>query len=217
MNDKKKTNIIIAAIMLVTLAGLIAVYPKMPQTIPIHWNIHGEVDGTGHKSTIFALWAITAVCDIAMLFAEKFDPKGENYAKFSKVFNIFRIVFTLFMCAVVIINVVLTFDPKFINMNSFMLPCMGLMFAALGNYMPKIKHNYTFGIKCPWTLASENVWNKTHRMAGPLWVAGGIAIMLCAFLPGEAGFAVMMAVMFLLVIAPMVYSYFELKKEREEK
>lgn len=217
MNDKKKTNIIVAAILLISLAVVVAVYPKMPSVIPIHWNIQGEVDGTGSKNMIFLLWGITAFASWLMVFAEKMDPKGENYAKFSKVFNIFRIIFTLFMCAVIMVNIILTFNPEAIDINSFMLPCMGIMFVTLGNYMPKVKYNYTFGIKVPWTLASENVWNKTHRMAGPVWVAGGLVVMLCGFLPGEVGYIVMTAVLLVIAFVPIVYSYFEHKKEKEGK
>ena len=101
-------------------------------------------------------------------------------------------------------------------MAHIMYITMGLMFILLGNYMPKVKHNYTFGIKTPWTFASEIVWNKTHRMAGPMWVAGGVIMMCGIFMPAKVAFVTMFALIILLVIIPMVYSYLEYKKEEND-
>ena len=86
-----------------------------------------------------------------------------------------------------------------------MLPVfMGLLFAVIGNYMPKCKQNYTIGIKIPWTLNNEENWNKTHRFAGWLWTAGGIIMMLTGFF---GGFWIFFVVMLLMVLAPVLYSY----------
>jgi uncharacterized membrane protein len=115
-----------------------------------------------------------------------------------------------------LVSIAFAFDPQFADMNTIMYVMMGGMFVLLGNYMPKVKHNYTFGIKTPWTLASENVWNKTHRMAGPMWVAGGLAMMAMMFIKSSvAATVIMFGIVIVLVIVPMVYSYFEFKKEKE--
>ncbi len=215
MNSRKRTNIIVMILMIISLVGLLLVYPSLPDIIPTHWGTDGQVDGTGPKSTLFLLWAIIVGANFLMLFAEKIDPKGENYAKFSKVFEIFRIVFTFFMMIILAINVYFTFNPGAIDMNTVMFPLMGLMFMILGNYMPKVKYNYTFGIKVPWTLASENVWNKTHRMAGPVWVAGGLLIAVCGFLPDDISAIVMTVILVVIAVVPMVYSYVEFNKEKK--
>ncbi|MBQ8604433.1 MAG: SdpI family protein [Oscillospiraceae bacterium] len=217
MNKRKKTNIIIFILLLAALAVLLVAYPSMPEIIPTHWGTDGQVDGTGHKSTLFMLWGIIAGCNLLMPFAEKIDPKGENYEKFSKVFEIFRIFFTLFMLVVLGVNIYAVYRPAAIDMNAIMFPLMGLLFIVLGNYMPKIKHNYTFGIKCPWTLASENVWNKTHRMAGPVWVVGGLITAGCGFIEGIAAAIAMTVVIAVIVIIPMVYSYVEFNKEKNSE
>lgn len=217
MNNRKKTNMIIAVITVAVLAAVMIAYPKMPDIIPVHWGKEGTVDGWGSKKTIFAMWAIIAGINILMLFAEKYDPKGENYKKFGKVFNVFRLCLTLFFAVLVIVMIITAFNPDAVDMNNLMFPMLGVLLIGMGNYMPKIKFNYTFGIKVPWTLASETVWNKTHRMAGPVWVIGGIVTMLSFLLPSTVTYVVMAAVIGVIIIVPTVYSYIEFNKEKNNE
>ena len=90
---------------------------------------------------------------------------------------------------------------------------MGALFVIIGNYMPKCKQSYTIGIKIPWTLNDEENWNKTHRMAGFLWVIGGVVIMATAFL---GTFQLLFVVLIPMVIIPFVYSYLLYKKNKTE-
>ncbi len=214
--SKKKANIIIAVILAVTAAITLFYYPSVPDIIPIHWGPDGQVDGTGPKYMLFVFWAIAAGVNLLMLFAEKIDPKGENYKKFPKAFNVFRIFITGLQCGLVLLTIAFSFNPQVLDMNSIIYPVMGLMTILLGNYMPKVKHNYTFGIKTMWTIASENVWNKTHRMAGPLWVACGLVIAAMTFVKNTTAAAVAMSVVLVVIVAvPTVYSYFEFRKENK--
>lgn len=214
MNGKKTTNIIIAVIILITLAVTVYFYPSVPDIIPTHWGPDGRIDGTGPKYMLFVFTGIASGVNLLMLLAEKIEPKQGSYDKFRKVFDILRIFITALLCGLVLLTIAFSFNPQFVNMNSIMYPVIGFMFVLLGNYMPKVKHNYTFGIKTPWTFASENVWNKTHRMAGPLWVVGGLAMGAMVFVKNTTVAAVIMfAVILALVIIPMVYSYLEYQKE----
>lgn len=216
MNNNKTTNKIIGGILLVSLAVTLFYYPRVPDIIPTHWGISGRIDATGPKYMLFVFWGLALFVNVIMLFAEKIEPKKGSYAKFPKVFNILRVFITALLCGLELLTIAFAFNPDFADMNSIMYITMGFMFVLLGNYMPKVKHNYTFGIKVPWTLASENVWNKTHRMAGPLWIMGGIVMMGGVFMPPEIAFVIMFAIILLLVIAPMVYSYIEFRKEKGE-
>jgi len=216
MNNNKTTNKIIGGILLVSLAVTLFYYPRVPDIIPTHWGISGRIDATGPKYMLFVFWGLALFVNVIMLFAEKIEPKKGSYAKFPKVFNILRVFITALLCGLELLTIAFAFNPDFADMNSIMYITMGFMFVLMGNYMPKVKHNYTFGIKVPWTLASENVWNKTHRMAGPLWIMGGIVMMGDVFMPPEIAFVIMFAVILLLVIAPMVYSYIEFRKEKGE-
>lgn len=221
MNSNKKTNIIILILMCLSLAGLLVVYPRLPQVIPTHWNFKGEADGYGSRNTMFRLWGLMLAINLLFLIVARIDPRSDNYRRFTRVYNIFRIIFTVFMIGMLVIITVLALDPDAFNINMRIMPMLGLMFALIGNYLPKCKHNYSFGIKTPWTLASENVWNKTHRMAAPIWIVCGVLFMIMGFLParliGETGMLIITFVLLgPMVIVPMVYSYIEFKKEKAE-
>ena len=85
---------------------------------------------------------------------------------------------------------------------------IGLLFIYLGKTMSRIRFNYTMGIRTPWTLASEDVWQRTHRFAGPLWLIGGIVMLIIAFLPGSLAFILMFIIVAIIAIVPILYSYF---------
>ncbi len=216
MNSKKKTNIIIAAILLFTLVVTLIYYPKVPDIIPVHWGPDGQIDGWGQKFMLFVFWGIAVGANFLMLLAEKIDPRSDSYKKFAKVFNIFRVFITALLCGLTLLTIAFTFNPQFVDMNSIMYPAMGIMVVLIGNYMPKVKHNYSFGIKTPWTLASESVWNKTHRMCGLLWIVEGLVIFGMAFVKNTTiASIIMFATIIIAVIIPTVYSYLEFQKEKE--
>lgn len=96
-----------------------------------------------------------------------------------------------------------------------MLILVGVVFIVVGNYMPKCKQNYTMGIKLPWTLNDEENWNKTHRMAGKLWVITGFLVMLCILAPTSVMVAIFIITLFVAVMIPTVYSYLLYRNKRE--
>jgi uncharacterized membrane protein len=98
-----------------------------------------------------------------------------------------------------------------LNMSKYGCVILGVMFMIIGNYLPKCKQNYTMGIKIPWTLDNEDNWNKTHRLAGFLWVIGGVAMVVNAFIGSEWSILVISVVM---VFVPMIYSYLYFKKNK---
>jgi len=93
-----------------------------------------------------------------------------------------------------------------------LVAAMGLMFIAIGNYMPQVKHNYFLGIRTPWTLASPEVWRKTHRLSGMLWAAAGLLFIAGAFLPTAGAIPVFISALVLATIPPIFYSYFTSKR-----
>ena len=92
---------------------------------------------------------------------------------------------------------------------TYLITCFafGLLFLAVGNYMPKIRQNRTMGVRVKWTLASEANWNATHRFAGKVWVAAGLLCMISALLPLEMMLVVFIASIVLAAVVPCVYSY----------
>ena len=183
------------------LAGLI-LWNQLPEQMPTHWNAAGEVDGWSSKPfAVFGLPLILLAAQCLCTLGVGADPKKNNHPE-----KILHLVLWIIPILSVVLHAVTyaTALGKEVRMELIMPVLIGLLFAIIGNYMPKCKQNYTIGIKIPWTLNSEENWNRTHRFAGRLWVICGIAIMLTGFF---GGFWVFLPIVLLMVIVPFIYSY----------
>ena len=210
MKKLSKANLLIWICHIAALIVLLAIYPKLPRIVPIHWGIDGNIDGYGGKGRLFVLYAVSVGCTFLFDFVRKIDPKSKNYDKFNRPYEIFKLVFAIFMDGLVLVTARSRFN-KNLKVSQITVVAVGLMFAIIGNYMPKFKYNYTMGIRTPWTLASETVWEKTHRKSGALWVCGGIGI------APRYSFALIIIVAIVISAIPMAYSYFEFKREQKNK
>ena len=194
-------------ILIPVLIGLL-LWNQLPDQIPIHWNVQGEVDSYGSK--LFAvltmpvfLLAIHWICTLITCA----DPKHKQVE--GKPLTL-----VLWICPMISLLVLtlayITAMGYPISVEIIMPLVMGLLFVVVGNYMPKCKQNYTIGIKVPWTLNDEENWYKTHRFAGILWVAGGVLIMATSFL---GSIWLFLAITLIMAFAPMVYSYLLYRKK----
>lgn len=178
MKKLSKANLLIWICHIGALIILLAIYPKLPRIVPMHWGIDGNIDGYGGKGSLFVLYAVSVGCTFLFDFVRKIDPKSKNYDKFNRPYEIFKLVFVIFMDGLVLVTARSRFN-KNLKVSQIITVAVGLMFAIIGNYMPKFKYNYTMGIRTPWTLASETVWEKTHRKSGALWVWRRASVLLC--------------------------------------
>jgi uncharacterized membrane protein len=209
---KKSTpNLLLALVILaVPFAYAAYIYPTLPLTIPTHFNIKGEADGFGERSTIFLGPGILSVVGLFTFFLlsniKNFDPKKfktEDEGMFKKL--------AMFLVAFLsLLGLIISFAstaPK-LNITNLLLPLLGISFAIMGWYMPKIHQNYFAGFKLPWTLENADNWNATHKVAGKVWIYGGMVQAICTLiLPSVAAFIVFIASTFIMVILPTVYSY----------
>ncbi|MBK5242016.1 MAG: SdpI family protein [Clostridium sp.] len=212
--DTIKKDWIIIAILTLTFIVCLYFYPSLPEKIPSHWNSKGQIDGySGRFFGAFGIPLMNLAFYFMFIFLPYIDPKKENYAKFSGAYKIIRYSFhILFVCIQVIILLVALGYP--VNVTMFIGVGISLLFILMGNVMGKFKHNYFVGIKTPWTLANEEVWTRTHRMAAPLWVVGGIISAVFAII-GDGNslfFIVLMIVVAVISIVPMVYSFVIFKR-----
>lgn len=179
-------------------------YSRVPDRIAVHWNASGVADGYGSKAFgLFALPAIMLAVAVLVSVMLKIDPRSQNINRspqMKRAAQWFIVILANAMDVLIILN---TLKVRF-NMSMAVMALVGIGIAVMGNYLPKCKFNYTMGIRVPWTLASEENWRKTHRMAGPVWVAGGILIMLSGLLNLMW---LMYPALILLVAVPIVYSY----------
>ena len=197
-----KLLIITSVIILLPILAGVALWDQLPDPMPSHWNAAGEIDGWSSKPcAVFVLPFILVAAQWLCLLGTTADPKKKNHS--DKVLH-------LVLWIIPVLSVVMhTFTYLIalgygVRMEVVMPVFMGLIFAIIGNYMPKCKQNYTIGIKIPWTLDNEENWNKTHRFAGWAWTFGGIAIILTGFL---GSFWIFLPIALLMVIVPIVYSY----------
>ena len=210
---KKNLKIIIITsfvTILPMLAGFL-MWNKLPEKMPTHWNFAGEIDGwSGKPFAVIALPLIMLGFHLVCTVATSFDPKSQNFN--SKVFGL-----VLWICPVLsLLCTTATYAASFgydVRVE-FIIPLfMGVLFLIIGNYLPKCKQNYTIGIKIPWTLNDEENWNKTHRLAGFVWTACSLVIIVGAFFKNTVVYTTFVPVA-VMVIVPMVYSYLHYKKHR---
>ncbi|PKM88504.1 MAG: hypothetical protein CVU87_07370 [Firmicutes bacterium HGW-Firmicutes-12] len=206
LNQLRKEWYIIILI-LATLAFGIYLYPQLPDKIPTHWNIQGEVDGwSGKTFGVFFFPLLNLILYPLMIILPRIDPRRQNYLHFSKAYTVIRITLHSFFAIIYVITLLVALGYP-LEISFIVKFFVSLLFAVLGNYMGKIKHNYFVGIKTPWTLANEEVWVKTHRLAAPLWVAAGILGMFLSFFPQVWASYIMFGSFIVIGVVPMVFSY----------
>ena len=192
----------------------ILIWDKLPDSFTTHWGADGVADGfSGKAFAVFGIPAIFLLTNLLCVFATYFDKgnRNRNQKAMGIIFWIMPILSVLI--SGVIYNTALTDEVDFF----WLFPVLfGVLFTVLGNYMPKIAKNRTLGIKISWTLSNEENWNKTHRLAGRLWVAGGIVIVATSFLPMKWSVGIFLAIMFVMIIVPFVYSYSIYRKHRQQ-
>lgn len=206
-----KTKLIITSIViLIPIAVGLILWNRLPETMVTHWGVGNVPNGWSSKAmAVFGLPAILLAVHWVCLFATKADPKSKNI-------NPRMLDLVLWICPVLSIvlgTVTYSFSLGYeVNVQAVVTIIMGVLFVVVGNYLPKCKQSYTMGIKLPWTLSDEENWNKTHRLAGKLWVAGGIILLATSFLQSVI---IMVVVLVLLVIIPTVYSYILYRKKKK--
>lgn len=208
-----KTSKFIIPASLLSFIGTIFVYRFLPPEIPIHWGIDGNIDRYGPRYVSF----LTALLPIALyglfLVIPKLDPRRDSYEKHRDAYGV--IIFTLIVFLIGLHWVVIFYSlGNHINITMWIKLCIGLLFVIIGNFLPVIKPNYTLGIRTPWTLANERVWEKTHRFGGYAFVITGLLWLLMAFLNGPWVFYFLIGFLLLAVLSLFVYSYRIFPKDR---
>ena len=208
----KKTLIITTLILLIPMLVGLLLWNQLPDPMPSHWNIDGEVDGWSSKAfTVFGLPALMIALQWVCIFAAKADPKHANYN--SKMMTLAFWVcpsIGLLLCGMVY-PAALGYS---VPIETIMPLFLGVLFIVVGNWLPKCQQTYTMGIKLPWTLDNEENWNATHRFAGKVWFFGGILTILTAFL---GSFWILLTVLVVMVAAPTLYSYLLYRKQTKSQ
>ena len=197
-----KTLIITSIVILLPIVAGLLLWNRLPEQMPTHWNAQGVIDGWSSKPfAVFGLPGILLAAQWLCVLGTSADPKKANHPE--KVLHL--VLWIIPVLSVVLLSITYAAAlGKQVRIEVILPVLIGLIFTIIGNYMPKCRQNYTIGIKIPWTLESEENWNKTHRFAGILWVICGIAIMLSGIF---GGVWIFLGVVILMVAAPVIYSY----------
>lgn len=206
-------------IALLALSGLASLYfyRHFPGQVPIHWNLAGQVDGwSGPGFAAFFLPALIAGLYLLFLALPRLDPQRERYAEFSKAYHVFKNSFVGLMAALYFLTGLsgLGYD---LPIAAIVPSLIGLLFILIGNYMAKLKLNWFIGARTPWTLSSETVWNKTNRLAGKLFVLGGLLMVAEAVAPLKLRLPLLLIIVTSISLVPIIYSYLLYRQEQTQK
>ena len=208
----RKSETLIFFIVIISFLAGIYLYPSVPQEMASHWNINGEVDGYMAKFWgLFLMPVISAILFLLFLMIPRIDPMSANIAKFREYFDEFVLVMFLFLFYLYFLTIVWNLGVAF-SMIRFLVPALGIVFYYAGVLIENAKRNWFIGIRTPWTMMSDNVWDKTHRIGGRLFKACGIISLYGVFVSSIAFFLVIIPVI-LVAIYLVAYSYFEYQKE----
>lgn len=209
-----KTEIVPILLFLASIPLSLYFYANWPDKVVTHWNFYGQPDAYGPKAFMaFFFPALLLGMYLLFLILPYFDPKRDRYQEFAKTYHIFRVMIMLIFFAVYVISGLYNLGYN-INIAYTISFLIGAMMIVLGNYMSKIKFNWFMGIRTPWTMSSENVWNKTHRVGGWFFIIFGLALIITPYLPPLAGFIVFVSGVLLVTVGSMVYSYIVFRQEK---
>lgn len=195
----------------------IAMYASLPDVVPTHWGVSGEADGFSSKA-FGAFFAPVLGLLIAFLFpiVQRMDPKRESYANFQGTWTRLQIGIVGFFAYIHVVTLFAGLYPQIsAHVATFITSGMGVLFILIGNSMGKIEQNWFVGLRTPWTLSDPEVWRKSQRLGGLLFVLGGIAILILSLTMRSDMilFIAFMSVVLLVSVIPIVYSYILAKKK----
>jgi len=198
----------------VAFAAAIWAYPQLPPRVATHWNIRGEVDGySGRFAAAFIIpLAILVLAGVAHVLP-KIDPKRANYPKFLDTYWLLINGILIFMGAIYLAVLGNAIGAP-VPIQRVIPIALGFLFIIIGNYLGRVQPNWFLGIRTPWTLSSDTVWRKTHRLGAWVFVIAGVLFMASAFVPGARGAVPLAVIIMGLVLVPVVYSLYLWMRER---
>ncbi len=196
-------------------AASAAVYGRLPERSPVHWNLAGEVDRYGSRlEAALLLPAMMLVLAALIPVLPKIDPRGANYEKFRPTYHLVMNAVLTFMLVVHGVLLAAALGHP-VPVTRLVPVAIGLFLMLIGNVMPRTRPNWMFGIRTPWTLSSDRVWERTHRMGGYLLLAAGLVTLLSAALPDPRRSGTLMgAAIAAAALGSIVYSYVVWRQER---
>lgn len=212
-----KSEIIPWLLIVASIAAAVYFYFTFPAVVATHWNFAGQADGfSGRAFAAFFLPVLIIAVYLFMSALPYLDPKKERYKEFAGAYLGFRLVFILLFLALEIITGLYNLGYT-INVSIAVSWLIGLLMFYIGWLMPRIKSNWFIGIRTPWTLSSESVWNKTHAFGRWLFIVFGICLILMPYLPETWAIVIFILGILILLLGSFGYSYWLYYQENKHK
>jgi uncharacterized membrane protein len=207
-STSSRSSIILALIIVgVQALTLLFVYPVLPDRVPIHWDINGQINNYAPKASVF-LWPLLSLALFFLIrFLVRIGPRLGQTGPRANGALVDRLLvgIVLFLLFTQLITIAAALSMP-INVTFIVSLLMGVLFIFIGNYMGKLRRNYWAGIRTPWTLANDAVWERTHRVGGWLFVGAGLILLGLSFF-SEFRVVGMIVVPTLLAVGLVGYSY----------
>ena len=209
-------NTLIISIILITIAisaGAV-LWNRLPDQMASHWDINDQVNGTMPKVWgVFLMPLITLGMLVLFPIVPSIDPLKANIAKFRESFNLFIVLITSFMLYIHGLTLAWSLGYQDFKMSAAMLPFTGMLFIAIGFMLRKAKRNFFIGIRTPWTLSSDSVWDKTHQLGSILFMVSGALAIIGGFFGGMIAFWLMFVPLIGSSLFLVIYSYVLYRQE----
>lgn len=198
-----------------TLGFTLWAWSRLPAEVATHWGMNGEPDGWSSKPVLFVLPAMLVLLALLFMVLPRIDPRRAHYELHARTYwlvaNSSMVFLAVLGMGVVAFNLGWTFPlARLVQVGA------GVLFVIIGNVMTRVRSNWFLGFRTPWTLASEDVWRRTHRLGGRTMVIGGLLLAVAGLvLPARQSFIVLMVVAVMVGLLPLVYSYILWRREQE--
>ncbi|MDP6670489.1 MAG: SdpI family protein [archaeon] len=209
----KKYFVLMAIVLIAMFAISAYVYPLMPERIASHWNAAGNANGFMDKDIGLFLIPLVSLALLSFFaIIPKIDPLKKNIVKFKKQYTQFILLILLFLLYIQFLIILWNTGKRF-DFSQVIAPGVGALLYFMGVLLPDIKRNWFIGIRTPWTLSSDAVWDKTHALGGKVFKAVGVIVILAIFIPAFS-LALMIWPILIAVVYLLAFSYFEFKKQK---
>lgn len=202
-----RTELVQLALIAAMFVAAAIAWPYAPEQMPTHWNLQGEVDGYGGKFVGLLLLPLISLGLYGLfLVLPRLDPGYRNYKSFAGVYNLIRIALVLFLTGLYAVTVAAAFGQP-VDVGMVVTLATGGLLVVLGNWMGKIRPNWFVGVRTPWTLSSKLSWDKTHRLAGWVFIVLGPLVALTGIVREPWMLFVALAVGGASLVWLVIYSY----------
>lgn len=193
------------ALIAMTVVVTLAVYPQLPDPMPIHWNAAGQVDGYLSKPWGVAVLPGTAAFTLLIMkIVMLVSPKKHRTEELDRIMALFQVLLVTFMCAVAVLVLLESLGHN-TRLDKMIFGGIGLLLIVIGKNIGKVRKNYFLGIRTPWTMKNDEVWDRTHQLGGKLFMVAGLLMLFNAFVSLYIFWT--LAAVALLMLVPVAYSY----------